>query len=112
MASIYVHLSGRDVDNALLKVYGLQKEEESKESQMNPKKCQRCQEVNPFTIVACNRCGFPLDDMLRSDILRQENERKKADQILDILLKDESFKIILIDKLTSLAKGQGERELL
>jgi integrase len=27
MASIYVHLSGRDVDNALLKIYGLKKEE-------------------------------------------------------------------------------------
>lgn len=30
MASIYVHLSGRDVDNALLKVYGIQNTKENK----------------------------------------------------------------------------------
>jgi hypothetical protein len=34
MASIYVHLSGRDVDNALLKVYGIKKPEEQEESQL------------------------------------------------------------------------------
>jgi len=49
MASIYVHLSGRDVDNALLKVYGIKNTEEKEESQLSPKKCPRCQEVNPFS---------------------------------------------------------------
>jgi site-specific recombinase XerD len=34
MASVYVHLSGRDVDNALLKVYGLKKEEDKPEKVM------------------------------------------------------------------------------
>lgn len=110
MASIYVHLSGRDVDNALLKVYGLQKEEESKESQMNPKKCQRCQEVNPFTNVACNRCGFPLDDMLRNGIVQQDSERKKADHVIDLMLQDPNFKLLFMQKLREMQAPTMRRD--
>jgi len=51
MASIYVHLSGRDVDNALLKVYGIKNGEEKQESLLKPKSCERCGEANQATQV-------------------------------------------------------------
>jgi len=34
MASVYVHLSGRDVDNALLKLNGLEVKEEKKRNSL------------------------------------------------------------------------------
>ena len=80
MASIYVHLSGRDVDNALLKVYGIRNTEEKEESQLNPKKCPRCQEINQFTNVFCNKCGLPLDDLTRKQIIQQDLERNNAER--------------------------------
>jgi integrase/recombinase XerD len=46
MASIYVHLSGHDVDNALLKVYGMQNDEVKQESILKAKECARCRQVN------------------------------------------------------------------
>lgn len=62
MASIYVHLSGRDVDEALLKVYGVKKDEDKKdESILKPKECPRCGFVNEKTAKFCSKCSLVLD---------------------------------------------------
>jgi phage FluMu protein Com len=99
MASIYVHLSGRDVDNALLKVHGIKKPEEKEESQLNPKKCPRCQEINQFTNKFCNRCGMILDETLRNRKIQKDLERKQADQILNEMLEDQNIKEMFIRKM-------------
>jgi integrase len=61
MASIYVHLSGRDIDNAILEIHGKRRPEESETSKLMPKKCGICHFVNEATAPACDRCGRPLD---------------------------------------------------
>ncbi len=60
MASIYVHMSGRDVDDALLKLHGL-KEKTPEEDQKHPTRCARCQEINPPNFKFCGKCGMALD---------------------------------------------------
>jgi ribosomal protein S27AE len=107
MASIYVHLSGRDVDKALLKVYGIQDEEKKEESQLNPKKCPRCQEINQFTNVFCNRCGMILDESFMNQYIKHDLERKKADLLLNEMMNDPEF----IDLFTKKMKLLGS-ELL
>jgi len=63
MASVYVHLSGRDVDKAILKLYGIEMDESEKDNELlKPKKCLRCGEINPTTNKVCQRCFFPLDE--------------------------------------------------
>jgi hypothetical protein len=104
-ASIYVHLSGRDVDNALLKVYGIKKPEEQEESQLNPIKCPRCQEINPFSNKFCNKCGMMLDDYLRNEIIQKDMERKDADTILNQLFNDPETRAILLNKLDTFLKA-------
>ncbi len=59
MASVYVHLSGRDVDDAILKMHGLKKEEE--EEKPKARKCSRCRKVNASHVKFCFNCGAPLD---------------------------------------------------
>jgi len=44
MASVYVHLSGRDVDNALLALQGMAKPEDKKEELLKVCACPRCRE--------------------------------------------------------------------
>lgn len=62
MAAIYVHMSGRDTDNAILKLNGLGGDErKSEESALKPVKCPRCEFVNGATSKFCNRCAAPLD---------------------------------------------------
>ena len=52
MASIYVHLSGRDVDNALLGLHGLTKPKEG-EKKFKVKICPRCGKIlqKQFTVI-------------------------------------------------------------
>lgn len=60
MASIYVHLSGRDIDNALLKLHGLKPKEEVKAN--NIVTCPKCSTINSALQKFCVKCAYPFDD--------------------------------------------------
>lgn len=95
MPSIYVHLSGRDIDNAILKLYGIEKKEE-KENKISIKICPRCNSINMEDAKYCMKCGLILDI---KEAARIEEARLKADRILNELFKDNEFKELLIKKL-------------
>jgi site-specific recombinase XerD/ribosomal protein L40E len=61
MASTYVHLSGADVDDALLKIFGLKKITEGGTTKLLHKVCLRCKEPNQAEHTFCQKCGFPLE---------------------------------------------------
>ena len=58
--AVYSHLSGQDVDDAVLSMYGKKKGEDHKLSKLTPRKCVRCGREHDITAKICN-CGFPLD---------------------------------------------------
>jgi integrase/recombinase XerD len=61
MPSTYVHLSGRDVDQALLRLNNITvSEKEDWEKGFWLKKCPRCSLENPPANKFCNRCGVIL----------------------------------------------------
>ncbi|MCK4634960.1 MAG: zinc ribbon domain-containing protein, partial [Candidatus Aenigmarchaeota archaeon] len=74
MPSTYVHLSGRDLDDAILRMNGIKKEKEIEEKDFVPKNCQRCKEVNPPTAKFCKRCGLPMN---QETIVQFEDQRKR-----------------------------------
>jgi integrase/ribosomal protein S27AE len=61
MPSIYVHLSGRDVDNSVLGIYGIKEAKESQEPVLKVQSCPRCRELNDPASRFCGKCGLPLD---------------------------------------------------
>lgn len=79
MAAIYVHLSGRDVDNALLKMHGIFTEE-TNNVQMSPKQCTRCTTMNAPTTKFCSKCGIALDIKTALEI-----EEKSSDVTMDFM---------------------------
>lgn len=81
--STYVHLSGKNIDSAVLKLYGL-KEEEKRKEEFTPKKCFRCEKMNPPTGKFCLRCGAPLD---LDTAMKIEKERDRMDTIMTSLMK-------------------------
>jgi ribosomal protein L40E len=95
MPSIYVHLSGRDMDDAILGVYGLKKEEQEK-PKLTPKICPRCQMNNPVDAKFCSRCGLALDVKAAEEL---EEARSKTDAIMDLLMKDKEFRELLMRKM-------------
>lgn len=88
MAATYVHLSGRDVDDALLKMHGLSKPEEEREEKMKVQICQRCKEQNSPISKFCTRCGLPIDVEF---ISRIEHERQNGDYIMNKLMEDKEY---------------------
>jgi integrase len=85
MPSVYVHLSGRDMDNAILKMNGIKSKDTEKKQVFSPKKCYRCEKMNPPSGKFCLRCGAPLN---QETVMKVEEKRKEMDKIMSILLKD------------------------
>ncbi len=56
-------MSGADIDDKLLKIGGVKKEdmETPKETATTPKDCPRCQTRNPAAAKYCFKCGAVLD---------------------------------------------------
>ncbi|MDE1764933.1 MAG: tyrosine-type recombinase/integrase [Thaumarchaeota archaeon] len=59
MPARYVHLVSADVDQALLKHYGIEKEVEK--TVVLPRKCTICQMQNSPESTTCSNCGRPFD---------------------------------------------------
>lgn len=78
MASIYVHLSGRDTDEALLKIHGLINEEDGKEKILRLQICSRCKEKNDPTSDYCKRCASPLELEKALDLDEQRKDYDKS----------------------------------
>jgi len=75
MPGRYVHLINADVEDALLKHYGIAKEEQTK--QEIPTKCPICEMVNPVDAKLCSKCGKPLDLKTALEYEEKEKEEKK-----------------------------------
>lgn len=106
MASTYVHLSGRDVDEALLKAYGIKVEENRNKESNLIKVCPRCNEVNNVFSTFCKKCGFILDtsfanslsifDEFIFEFLKRLAERdRKVKEIFRELVKEKGIKDLL-----------------
>jgi integrase/recombinase XerD len=100
MAGVYIHLSGRDVDNALLKVYGIKNDKDNKESISKPRECSRCEQNYQTTNKFCSRCGMPLDEETQAGIIRKGLDRKQADKIMDDLLEGHEFREMFVRKIS------------
>jgi integrase/recombinase XerD len=106
MAAVYVHLSGRDVDKAILKLHGITTEDNGKEERiLVPKKCTRCATSNPASNKFCSLCGLPLDQQAATTIIQESMERKKADNFLDRMLEDPYFRQIFLNRAQRLSSN-------
>jgi len=100
MAAIYVHLSGRDTDNAILKMNGVNISEEKKAStKLNARSCIRCQTKNEATNRFCKLCGFVLDEEESQRIIKKEVEVKDFEDLMSKLMKNKDVLEILAKKI-------------
>ena len=77
MAATYVHLSGRDIDNAALQANGKIPKAEESRPKLTSKECPRCGESNAVSSVHCSRCGSALDISIT---MREEEMRKAVEE--------------------------------
>lgn len=87
MCQTYIHMSGRDIDDAILgKVYGLKevKEEADRDETIKPKICMKCGLENPPTNKFCEKCNLALDI---KTLIEQEEKDKKAESEIKAVFK-------------------------
>ena len=108
----YVHLSGRDMDNAYDQMHGLY-EPDDDEDTPDVIECPRCQELNEPEAAFCMRCGFAIDQETAGELEAEVGDKVKesykqsdpsddlTDKIdtLDELLQDPEMKEALLEKI-------------
>ena len=83
-AAIYTHLSGKQVDDQLLAVFGKKKIDVQSNKAVDIIVCQRCGLENTPHSPQCRKCGFPLSEKAAREL---HERREKADQLMNMLLK-------------------------
>jgi len=101
MPSFYVHLSGRDVDNKMLELYGLKPKDDGLKGEIQI--CQRCQLNNSPVSKFCNRCGSALNVKVA---LETDDRIRTAEEIMEALLRDPEVKVLLTEKMRELRLGE------
>lgn len=111
----YVHLSGRDINNAYERMHGLY-ESENEGDKPEVIKCDRCRELNEPDAKFCMRCGFALDQETAGELEARVDSDLKQDyrdtdpedadtmarlETLDELLNDPEIKTALFEKMGS-----------
>lgn len=76
MASVYVHLSGKDVDDAILSLYGKIPEHKN-DTTIKTRLCPICETENSFELDWCNKCHRPLTDKAMIELEEQQKEKEK-----------------------------------
>jgi integrase/recombinase XerD len=100
MPSTYVHLSGRDVDTALLKTHGIIVDSnETHSAILTTITCPRCKQKTGPESQFCPSCGLA---MSISTALKLEDERAKYDGLMDKLIVDSEFRALLERKIGDL----------
>jgi len=107
MAGRYVHLSGRDVDGALLEAAGI---ETTTRTEPQPPKltvvnCARCDQQNSTINKFCNHCGMPLDLKTAVEV---DAKRTQSDDWMTILMGDKDVQKMMSKKI----KEYGLTELI
>jgi integrase/recombinase XerD len=85
MPSIYVHMSGRDLDRDLLKMYGLEAEEE-KEEELKTLQCPHCRTLNTTGARICMNCRKPLT--VEEAMAREEEVMSFMTDFMELAAKD------------------------
>jgi hypothetical protein len=88
MPAIYVHLSSKDLDEKLSKIYNGRNFEPPK-PEFSPKICVRCGESNSPGLRFCGRCGTPLnpEEIARESLDQGEVMRGEINEIKDLLFR-------------------------
>ncbi len=103
MAATYVHLSGRDVDNALLKLQGLVQVQETKSEKLNVRICPRCKDHNAPVSRFCTKCGLPLEEKI---IQKIEETKATTNNVMNKLWEDPEYVEFTKRKLAQLGINQ------
>jgi len=75
MPSLYVHISGKDLDEHILRINGMKAGETPVYAKPKDRICPRCNTINTPTALYCSKCAEIVDPTLALKAQMQENDR-------------------------------------
>jgi len=102
MPSIYVHLSGKDVDKSVLRANGIEIEDDTKQAATKPIQCPRCAKINTANATFCFNCGAALT--LKTAMDMDENKGEFTVEMMQAALSDPAIQKMLIEKMAFIKK--------
>jgi site-specific recombinase XerD len=99
MCGIYIHMNGKETDDAILMANGIETSKEKPKPMIEPKKCFKCSTVNEITNRFCKICGMPLNKEDAQKIINADIDRQKADEIMNKLMQDKDVLEVIKQKL-------------
>jgi site-specific recombinase XerD len=99
MAGVYIHMSGKETDEAIMRLNGIEVQKEKIKPLLEPKQCLKCKTINEATNRFCRICGFVLDEETGKEILQKEVERSEMDSLMNELVKDKEILEMLVKKI-------------
>jgi len=105
MASVYIHMSGKDTDDAVLLANGIEVKKEARVSRLIPTTCLRCGIKNEMTNRFCKSCGIPLSSEEAERIIKEDGEKIKTDELMNKVVKNPEFLQMLVKKMAEMNMG-------
>lgn len=99
MPSIYVHLSGKDVDKSVLRANGIEVEEDATQVATKPIRCPRCAKINTAHATFCFNCGAALT--LKTAMVMDEKKSEFNVEMMQAALSDPVIQKMLFEKMAS-----------
>jgi integrase len=91
MPAVYVHLSGKDTDEAILNMYGKSTKEE-KLPELISRTCPRCKKENGPTSSFCAQCGLPLS----LDAMQEaQTSQEKLMHAIEMIMRNDEIRNML-----------------
>jgi integrase len=103
MAEVYVHLSGKDIDNSVLEANGY-KPVEVQAPKLKILMCPRCRLANEPTAQYCSRCGSPLS--IDVALLEERTQKAAVESAIDPKSIAEIVDAIVTERLKEKKKGK------
>ena len=101
MAAIYVHMSGKDTDEAILRANGIEVEKKTRTQSLSTLICQRCGTINEMTNRFCKSCSLALQADEAQMTIANDAKKSQVSEIMNALLKDPEVLQLIAKKLNS-----------
>lgn len=103
MAAVYIHLSGKDTDEAILRANGIEIEKKPQAQSLKSSTCQRCGTINEMTNRFCKTCSLPLGEEEAQMTITNDSKKSQVADLMGMLLKDPEILQLIAKKLNPVA---------